>query len=103
MNGRGADTPAGFSRESFRLADSTLAWWGRLTPRFVSHADRIRMRWRDPDGEIRSEDPASSRGRVFVTSKLELSDASQRRAGLWTVETLLDGDVVDRRQCMVSR
>ena len=100
--GRGADTPAGASRASFRLDDPALAWWGRVSPRFVPHRSRIRVRWVDPRGAVRQDAAPEEVSRVYLVSVLALEAEDARVAGDWTVETLLDDDVVDRRRVHVS-
>ena len=97
-----ADTPAGFSRDSFRSGDALAAWWGKLSPRFVPYAEQIRVRWRDPSGQVVQDERARASGRVFLVSELDLKAQPRDTVGEWTVEALLDDDVVDRRRVRVE-
>ncbi len=92
---RGADTPAGHSRDAFASGDSAMVWWARLGPRFVSHGDDVHVRWTNPSGEVVRDEPVSKLGRTHVQSSLPLAGA--RPLGVWTVEATLEGDVIDRR------
>ena len=98
----GADTPAGFSREAFRVGDRAMAWWARLGPRFTGYADRITVRWTDPTGSVVQEEPAEPRGRPYIGSSLAFDAAGVRPAGAWTVEARLEDDVIDRRTVQVE-
>jgi predicted Zn-dependent protease len=92
---RGADTPAGNSRDAFASGDAAMVWWARLGPRFVSHGDEVHVRWTDPDGAVVRDEPVSRLDRTHVQSSLPLAGA--RPLGVWTVEATLEGDVIDRR------
>ncbi|MDH3212213.1 MAG: M48 family metalloprotease [Myxococcales bacterium] len=96
-----ADTPVGFSREAFREGDPKLAWWARLGPRFAGYADRIRVRWTDPEGSVVQEEPAVLLRRSYIGSSLGFDTAGARPTGAWTVEARLEDDVIDRRTVQV--
>jgi predicted Zn-dependent protease len=100
--GDAADTPAGFSRNQLRVSDPCFAWWGRLSPRFAAYAEQVEVRWVDPEGRVRQESAPERKARVYLVSRLALPDPADRLPGTWTVETLLDGDVVDRHRIDVT-
>ncbi|MEE8508222.1 MAG: M48 family metalloprotease, partial [Myxococcota bacterium] len=101
LQGDGADTPAGHSRETFGDGDREIVWWARLGPRFVNTVDRIRVRWIDPTGAVVQEGPAVSLHRPYISSRVPWDAAAERPPGPWTVEARLDDDVVDRRTVQV--
>jgi predicted Zn-dependent protease len=86
----------GLSREEIPAGVARLAWWGRLSPRFDAFVDRISVRWTDPAGAVLREGPAQRLERPYLGSVLELA-GTPAGPGLWTVETLIDDDVIDRR------
>jgi predicted Zn-dependent protease len=94
-----ADTVAGFSHEAFQPTDPRVVWWGRVNRRYLDETEKLRVRWRSPDGEIVHEGPVAQEHRVYVRAALELRELAPEGAviGLWTVEALLEGDIVDRR------
>ena len=91
------------SKRSFHQNDTTLAWWAQLTPRFVPYAKQIRVRWRDPSGQIVQERKARSRDRVYLISRLSLDQSDPSVVGEWRVEALLRGELVDSRLVRVER
>jgi predicted Zn-dependent protease len=96
----GADTPLGASVESFSPGATRLAWWGKLGLRFQSALDRMRVRWRDPSGGVAGETPVVKQGRPYVGATLELP-APGAASGRWTLEVLIDEDVIERRDVPV--
>jgi predicted Zn-dependent protease len=94
---RQADTPAGFSRDAFSSRDSRLAWWGLVGPRWTPHLERLVARWSGPSGEAVAETRVERARRNVAVARLEPADGLAARPGRWTVEVLLEGDVVDRR------
>jgi predicted Zn-dependent protease len=94
---RGADTVAGFSRDQFSTNDEKAVWWGRLNSRYSDHRDEIRVRWKDPSGDVRREEPAEDLSKPVLASVLAIREAHDMRPGSWTVEVLLEEDVVERK------
>ncbi len=99
--GPGIDTPAGFARDQFAGSVDQMAWWGRVTPRFLDHAREIEIRWIDPQGEIVQEQVERPTGRVYLTSRLERTDRRALAPGEWTVEATFEGEVVIRDHVVV--
>ena len=80
---------------------SRLAWWARVGSRFLQYTDDFVVRWIEPSGDVAQEDAAQDRGGNLIGSVLELDDAETVAAGRWTVELVLENDVVDRRTVMI--
>jgi predicted Zn-dependent protease len=91
----------GVSREEIPAGALRIAWWGKLSPRFDGFVDRVTVRWTGPDGRVRGPSPAERLERPWVASVLELSGASGK-PGVWSVEALIDDDVIDRRTFRVQ-
>ncbi len=94
---RNIDTVAGFSREEFRLRDEKAVWWGRLNPRYADHLEKIRVRWKDPAGDVRREEAGEDLSSPIVRSELSIARSDAGMEGTWSVEALVDEDVVERR------
>jgi hypothetical protein len=86
--------------ESFRPGARRLAWWGKLGLRFQSALDHMRVRWRDPSGGVAGETPVVKQGRPYAGATLELP-APGAASGRWTLEVLIDEDVIERRDVPV--
>ncbi len=86
----------GVSREEIPAGVARIAWWGKLSPRFDEFLDRISVRWTDAEGRVRGSAAAERLERPWVGSVLDLSGAPAA-PGLWSVEALIDDDVIDRR------
>jgi tetratricopeptide (TPR) repeat protein len=95
-----ADTPLGASVESFSPGARRLAWWGKLGLRFQSALNRMRVRWRDPSGGVAAETPIVKLERPYAGATLELP-APGAASGRWTLEVLIDEDVIERRDVPV--
>lgn len=93
----GGDTLAGHSREEFRRGDTAVVWWARISSRYMGRRDAIEVRWTDPGGRIVQERRVDGGRRPHVTSSLALDEERVSQAGIWRVEALLDGDLIDRR------
>jgi predicted Zn-dependent protease len=93
----GGDTVAGAAREAFAPGDAEAVWWAHLDPRYGPLKRRVRVRWFDPSGAAVQEGPADSLPRSHVASRLALPGAAPPRYGVWRVEAVLDGQVIDRR------
>ena len=94
--------PPGRARDTFTVGDARMLWWARLGETFVPHASRVTVRWTNPEGVVVQENTAEPVPMTFITSVLEF-DAAGAPAGEWTVEALLDDDVVDVRNVRVDR
>jgi tetratricopeptide (TPR) repeat protein len=94
---RGADTVAGFSREAFSSSDPRIAWWGSMAPRWVPRREELFVRWIDPSGQVVQELPAEARRKPRVAAVLELTPELAQRHGVWRVQVLFEGDVVDEQ------
>jgi beta-barrel assembly-enhancing protease len=93
----GADTVAGHSRQEFRPGDAQVVWWARVSSRYMDRREEIDVRWMDPAGHVVQERRVDGGARSHVISSLVLNADRAPRAGIWRVEALLDGDLVDRR------
>jgi len=94
----GAPMP-GVSRDEIPAGAARFAWWGKLSPRFEGFLDRLSVRWTDPGGATRGSSSVERLERPYVGSVLDLRDAPP---GLWTVEALMDDDVIDRRSFRIQ-
>jgi predicted Zn-dependent protease len=96
-----ADTPLGFSRTEFSTEAPRLAWWAKLGSRFASFSNRFVVRWMDPTGAIALEEAAHEYGGSVIGSVLEF-ESSGARAGEWSVELLLENEVIETRSVAVT-
>lgn len=96
-----ADTVAGSSRERFSRGDEKAVWWGRLNPRYSDHVDDLHARWRDPSGAVRREAPLDVLSKPIFVSEFPLRASDDVAAGDWSVEILLEDDVLERRSFAV--
>lgn len=94
------ETPGGAPRESFAEDTTRIAWWCRVAPRFVDYTDTFVIRWRAPNGVVQQEGSGERSGRVYLESQFDA--ATPLAPGPWTVEVLLDGDVVGRSTTRVE-
>jgi predicted Zn-dependent protease len=99
---RGTDTVAGYSRDEFRLSDGKAVWWGRINSRYSDHRDDIRVRWKDPSGDVRRDEPAVELSKAVLVSELPIREARDVQPGSWTVEILLEDDVVERKSFRIN-
>jgi predicted Zn-dependent protease len=99
---RGTDTPAGFSRETFREGDAQMRWWARLAKHFAGYAGEVSVRWIDPTGQVVQEEPAERIRGPYIGSRLEFGESGARPAGSWVLEARLKEDVIERRSVEVQ-
>ena len=99
--GQEIDTSIETTEMEFPAGVSRLAWWARVGSRFLQYTDDFVVRWIEPSGDVAQEDAAQDRGGNLIGSVLELDDAETVAAGRWTVELVLENDVVDRRTVMI--
>ncbi len=99
---RAADTVAGYARDRFTSRDEKVVWWGRLNPRYDEHEEDLRVRWRDPSGDVRREEPPVSLSGPVYASELPLRNEPDLVPGAWTVQVLLENDVVEERRFELS-
>ncbi len=100
-DGKGIDTSTGGTETELAAGVSRLAWWARVGSRFLQYTDDFVVRWIEPSGDVAQEDAAEDRGGNLIGSVLELGEAETVAAGRWTVELVLENDVVDRRTVMI--
>jgi predicted Zn-dependent protease len=93
----GADTVAGHSRDEFRSGEPRAVWWARVGARYQGRRGAIVVRWTDPGGAVVQAEAVERRRRPYVTSTLSLAGERAQRHGIWRVDALLDGDLLDRR------
>ena len=60
------------------------------------------LRWTDPSGRLAAETKGERAKKPLVTSGLALANGLATRVGIWRVEALLEGDVIDRRTFHVT-
>jgi len=73
-----------------------VVWWARIAPRYLDLREELRVRWTGPGGEVRHETRVRKEKPNYAVAELR-SAPRPPTAGTWTVETLLDDVVVDRR------
>ena len=93
-----ADTAGGFSRESFLTSDGEAVWWAKVHARYYNGdlPKKMTVRWIDPSGAVHAETPIEARGRPDVIARLPIRPDGGIQPGVWTAETLFEGDVVDK-------
>jgi tetratricopeptide (TPR) repeat protein len=94
---RDADTPLGHSRARFDPSAAEVWWWAEIAERWVHRREHVRVRWTAPDGRVAAETPVRRERRPVVAARLPLPEDRRPQAGIWRVEALLDGRVIDRR------
>jgi len=94
----GFDEPAA---AEFSTEVSRIAWWARLGSRFRQHANKFDVRWIDPSGKIALEKSAKKRAANLIGSVLEFGSKKPAAAGRWTLELVLNDDVVDRQTVVI--
>jgi predicted Zn-dependent protease len=99
---RGADTVAGYSRERFKTSDEKAVWWGRLNGRFSDKAEKLRVRWKDPSGDVRRDEALAELSSPVYASELAIREGQDVESGSWTVEVLLEDDVVESRSFRID-
>jgi hypothetical protein len=92
---------AGVSRDEIPAGAPRIAWWGKLAPRFDAFLERVSLRWIDPAGRVRATAPAERLERPYVGGALDVA-GDPGVVGIWTVEALIDDDVIDRRTVRVQ-
>jgi predicted Zn-dependent protease len=93
----GADTVAGHSRDTFARGEPRVVWWASVSSRYLGRRDEISVRFTDPAGRIVQERKVDALRRPHVTATLSLAGLEPAPAGIWRVEALYEGDLVDRR------
>jgi predicted Zn-dependent protease len=99
--GGGFDAASGSTETEFAVGVSRLAWWARIGSRFVEYTDDFVVRWTGPSGEVAQEGDPKNRGGNLISSELKLKDAATLAAGRWTVELVLEDDVIDQRTLLI--
>jgi tetratricopeptide (TPR) repeat protein len=97
-----SETPAGMTRFSYGPDDERLVFWAQLTPRFVPYAERVRMRWRSPDGVLGPIRDTILTDRIYITAAQPLPDSTDR-LGDWMAEVVIDDKTVHRARIAVTR
>jgi predicted Zn-dependent protease len=86
----------------FSAQTSQIAWWARLGSKFRQYADQFVVRWVAPSGEISKRKRAQKRGADLIVSALDFDDERMAAEGRWTLELVLEGDVIDRQTLVIS-
>jgi tetratricopeptide (TPR) repeat protein len=98
MSGAGLLPNAEFTADAeFVTPVSQIAWWARLGSKFRQHANQLVVRWIAPSGEVVKAKRAKKRAANLIISVLDLSRAQATAEGRWTLELVLEDDVIDRR------
>jgi tetratricopeptide (TPR) repeat protein len=95
---------AGFDEPTaaeFSTEVSQIAWWARLGSRFRQYANQFDVRWIEPSGKIALEKPARKRSADTIGSVLEFGRKKPAVAGRWTLELVLEDDVVERQTFVI--
>jgi predicted Zn-dependent protease len=87
----------------FSTEISQIAWWARLGSRFRQYATEFEVRWIGPSGKIALEKPAKKRSADTIGSVLKFGRKKPAVAGRWTLELVLEGDVVDRQTVVIHQ
>jgi predicted Zn-dependent protease len=90
--------PVPLAKASFPAGTPRIGWWARLSSRFVPYGEKIRVRWKDPDGRVVQDEKADRPRRPYVGSVLEFGVAGAGPPGTWTVEASIDDDVIDSQR-----
>jgi len=98
----GAETVAGTPREAFSPRDAEVVWWARLDSRYGPLRKRVRVRWTAPDGAQVQEGPAETLPKSHLAARLALEGPLRERFGVWQVEAVLEGQVIDRRSFQLA-
>jgi len=99
--GQSFDASIESAETEFEIGVSRLAWWARIGSRFRQYTDDFIVRWIGPSGDVAQEDAAQDRGGNLIGSVLEFDDAQAVATGRWTVELVLNDDVLDRSTLMI--
>jgi predicted Zn-dependent protease len=83
---------------SFAAGTPSIGWWARLGARFVPYSEKIRVRWKAPDGRVVQDEKAERPRRPYVGSVLEFGAGGANPPGTWTVEASIDDDVIDSQR-----
>jgi len=101
----GFEAPAARSAESITAEFSTeisqIAWWARLGSRFRQYANQFDVRWIDPSGKIAMEKSAKKRSADTIGSALKFDREKPAAPGRWTLELVLEDDVVERQAFVI--
>jgi predicted Zn-dependent protease len=85
----------------FSTQTSQIAWWARLGSKFRQYADQFVVRWIAPSGEISKRKRAHKRSAGLIVSALDFDDERIAAEGRWTLELVLEGDVIDRQTIVI--
>lgn len=77
--------------------DSKVVWWARLDHRYGHLRRRVKVRFIDPSGTSVQETTAEKLHKSRIGARLALDDTRRQHSGLWHVEAVLDGQIIDRR------
>jgi len=89
--------------ERFGAADARVVWWAKVNPRYLAQTGKLAVRWRDPGGAVFEQSEVEEVGKPFVAGELALGAAARARPGRWSVEALIEDDVIDRRSFTLER
>jgi tetratricopeptide (TPR) repeat protein len=98
------DLAAGFDEPAtaeFSTEVSRIVWWARLGSRFRQYANEFDVRWIEPSGKIALEKSAKKRSAEMIGSVLEFGRKRPAVAGRWTLELVLEDDVVARQTVVI--
>jgi predicted Zn-dependent protease len=93
----GASTVAGGAREAFAAGDGEFVWWAQVDSRYGGMRKHVTVRWSDPSGATVQEGLAQTLPKSHVAARLPLAGPLRERFGVWRVEAVLGGQVIDRR------
>jgi predicted Zn-dependent protease len=80
---------------------SAIAWWARLGSKFREHATQFVARWISPSGEIVRARRVKKHSADLIVSVLALDDAQATTEGRWTLELVLNDDVIARQSVVI--
>lgn len=96
----GSDSPLGSSQTEFTTDARRIAWWAKLGSRFESYSHLLVVRWLDPAGDVAQEEAAQELGGAVIGSVIDFEEGGID-VGQWSVELLLENEVIERRSIAV--
>ena len=80
-----------------RPGDGEFVWWAQVDKRYGALRNHVRVRWSDPSGATVQDELAETLPKSHVSAHLALGEPLRGRYGVWRVEAVLGGQVIDRR------
>jgi predicted Zn-dependent protease len=85
----------------FSTQITEISWWAQLGSRFRQYANEFEVRWIDPSGKLSQEKRVKKRSAERISSVLKFGDEGATAAGRWTLELVLEDNVVERQRVLI--